>query len=146
MINDIYNKDVLRLAANISRFDPLDAPHARVHVRAPLCGSTLEIELKVEDGRIADYAQNIKACALGQASASVMAQAAIGKDAGEIARIRAIVEKMLKEGGPAPTGEWAGLSALKPAKDAPARHGAILLPFDGVLKALQETKSGAPAA
>ncbi len=146
MINDIYNKDVLRLAANISRVDPMAAPQARVHVRAPLCGSTLEIELMVEDERIVDYAQNIKACALGQASASVMAQAAIGKDAAEIERVRAIVEKMLKEGGPAPTGEWVGLSALIPAKDAPARHGAILLPFDGVLKALREVKSGAPTA
>ena len=80
---------------------------------------------------------------MGQASASVMAQAVIGKDAGEIERIRAVVEKMLKEGGAAPEGEWAGLSALRPAKDAPARHGAILLPFDGVLKALREVSAKA---
>ena len=138
MINDIYNKDVLRLAADISRIDPLESPDARVHVRAPLCGSTMDIDLKVADGRIADYGQTIKACALGQASASVMAHAAIGKDATEIERVRAMVERMLKEGGPAPGGDWAGLAALVPAKDAPARHGAILLPFDGVLKALRE--------
>jgi NifU-like protein involved in Fe-S cluster formation len=143
MINDIYNKDVLRLAADISRIDPLESPDARVHVRSPLCGSTMDIDLNVADGRIADYGQTIKACALGQASASVMAQAVIGKDAGEIERIRDIVEKMLKEGGPAPEGDWAGLSALVPAKDLPARHGAILLPFDGVLKALQEAKAKA---
>ena len=77
MINDIYNKDVLRLAANISRIDPLEGSDARAEVRSPLCGSTLAVELKVADGRIVDYAQNIKACALGQASASVMAQAII---------------------------------------------------------------------
>lgn len=143
MINDIYNKAVLRLAADISRIDPLEGPDARVHVRSPLCGSTLDIDLKVADGRISDYGQTIKACALGQASASVMAQAAIGKDAGEIERVRAIVEAMLKEGGPAPEGEWADLKALVPAKDLPARHGAILLPFDGVLKALREAKTKA---
>jgi len=143
MINDIYNKDVLRLAANISRIDPLENPDARVHVRAPLCGSTLDIDVKVVDGRIADYGQTIKACALGQASASVMAEAVLGKDAAEIERVRAIVEKMLKEGGPAPDGEWAALAALVPAKDAPARHGAILLPFDGVLKALREVQAKA---
>jgi len=72
-----------------------------------------------------------------------MAQAAIGKDAGEIERVRGVVEAMLKEGGPAPDGEWAGLKALVPAKDLPARHGAILLPFDGVLKALREAKARA---
>jgi NifU-like protein involved in Fe-S cluster formation len=139
MINDIYNKDVLRLAATISRIDPLEAPDARAEVRSPLCGSTLQVDLKVVDGGVVDYAQNIKACALGQASASVMAQAVIGKNADEILRVRTIVEKMLKEGGPPPDGDWAGLSALVPAKDAPSRHGAILLPFDGVLKALAET-------
>lgn len=143
MINDIYNKDVLRLAANISRIDPLESPDARVHVRSPLCGSTLDIDLKVVNARIVDYGQTIKACALGQASASVMAQAAIGKDAAEIERVRTIVEKMLKDGGAAPDGDWAALAALIPAKDAPARHGAILLPFDGVLKALREAEAKA---
>ena len=143
MINDIYNKDVLRLAANISRIDPLESPDARVHVRSPLCGSTLDVDIRVADGRVADYGQTIKACALGQASASVMAQVVLGRDAAEIEQVRAIVEKMLKEGGPAPEGDWAALKALVPAKDLPARHGAILLPFDGVLKALQEAKAKA---
>ena len=143
MINEIYNKDVLRLAAAISRIDPLAEPDAHVHMRSPLCGSTIDVELKVEKGRIADYAQSIKACALGQASASVMAQVGIGTDAAEIKRVRDALEKMLKEEGPPPDGAWAALKALQPAKEAKSRHGAILLPFDAVLKALAEAERAA---
>jgi NifU-like protein involved in Fe-S cluster formation len=144
MINDIYNKDVLRLAAGITRIDPLTDADARARLRSPLCGSTIEVELKVAGGRIADYAHNIKACALGQASASVMAKAGIGKDAAEIKRVRDLVEKMLKEEGAPPDGDWAALVALQPAKAATSRHGAILLPFDAVLKAFEE--AGAKSA
>ena len=145
MINDIYNKDVLRLAADISRIDPLAEADTRVHMRSPLCGSTIEVELKVADGRIADYAHNIQACALGQASASVMARVGIGKDAAEIRRVRDAVEKMLKEEGPPTDGEWSALKALQPAKAATSRHGAILLPFDAVLKALEEARAKSAA-
>jgi NifU-like protein involved in Fe-S cluster formation len=146
MINDIYNKDVLRLAADITRNDPLAEADARVHLRSPLCGSTIDVALKVEAGRIKDYAHNIKACALGQASASVMAQAGIGADAAEIQRVRDALDKMLKEDGPPPDGAWSALKALQPAKSATSRHGAILLPFDAVLKALAEAERAKSAA
>jgi len=136
MIDDIYNKDVLRLAANISRVDPLENPDAHVDLRAPLCGSTIEVDLKIEDGRVTDFGQTIKACALGQASASVVAEHVIGKSLAEIQTIRDQVEAMLTEEGPPPGGDWSALSALAPAKDATPRHGAILLPFDAVLKGL----------
>ena len=145
MINDIYNKDVLRLAADITRIDPLADADARVHLRSPLCGSTIDVALKVADGRIVDYAHTIKACALGQASASVMAKAAIGRDGAEIRRVRDALEKMLKEEGVPPDGAWAALKALQPAKAATSRHGAILLPFDAVLKALEEARAKSAA-
>lgn len=145
MINDIYNKDVLRLAAGITRIDPLADPDVQVHLRSPLCGSTIDVSLKLADGRIADYAHNIKACALGQASASVMAQAGVGKDAAEIKRVRDALEKMLKEEGAPPDGEWSALKALQPAKAASSRHGAILLPFDAVLKAFEEARAKSAA-
>lgn len=135
MIDDIYNKDVLRLAANIGGLDPLENPDHTISLRSPLCGSTIEVSLNTESGRITVYSQNIKACALGQASASVMAQAAIGKTRQDIQDIRDQVEQML-QGGAAPDGEWEALAALAPAKDAKPRHGAILLPFDAVLKAI----------
>ena len=138
MIDDIYNTDVLRLAVHISRIDPLPRADAEVHLRSPLCGSTIGVQVCVRDGRITDYAQDVKACALGQAAASVMAAQVIGEDGLEIARVRGEMEAMLKSDGPPPDGDWAALAALAPAKDAKARHGAILLPFDAVLKAFAE--------
>lgn len=145
MINDIYNKEVLRLAADISRIDPLETPDAHVSLRSPLCGSTIEIDLKINDGRVTDFGQTIKACALGQAAASVLARVIVGKSAEEIRRVRDQLEAMLKTDGVPPNGEWAALAALVPAKAATSRHGAILLPFDAVLKAMEEAKAGAAA-
>ncbi len=138
MIDDIYNTEVLRLAAHISRIDPLRKADAEAELRSPLCGSTIAVQICVADGRITDYAQEVKACALGQAAASVMAAQVIGKDAEEITGVRTLVEAMLKSDGAPPAGDWAALAAVQPAKDAKARHGAILLPFDAVLKALTE--------
>jgi NifU-like protein involved in Fe-S cluster formation len=143
MIDDIYNTEVLRLAAHISRIDRLARADAEAELRSPLCGSTIGVQICVAGGRITDYAQEVKACALGQAAASVMAVQVIGKDAAEIAAVRATVEAMLKSDGAPPVGDWAALVALAPAKDAKARHGAILLPFDAVLKALAEINSAA---
>ena len=118
MIDDIYNTDVLRLAADISRVEPLDSPDAQVSMRAPLCGSTIQVELCIKKGRVSRFGQNIKACALGQAAA-----------------VRDQVREMLADKGPPPDGDWSALSALAPAKAAKSRHGAILLPFNAVLKA-----------
>jgi NifU-like protein involved in Fe-S cluster formation len=136
MIDDIYNKDVLRLAANIGGLEPLEKPDTTASLRSPLCGSSIEIALTTDDNLITGYSQKIKACALGQAAAAVMAYAAIGKSASDIQTIRDQVEAMLSDGSKPPGGEWAALAALAPAKDAKPRHGAILLPFDVVLKAL----------
>ncbi|MDA0239470.1 MAG: iron-sulfur cluster assembly scaffold protein [Proteobacteria bacterium] len=135
MIDDIYNKEVLRLAADISRTEPLEAPDVTVDAASPLCGSSITVDLSVTDGKITNYAHRLKACALGQASASVMAVVAIGLDRAEIERVRDQVEAMLKQGDAPPDGIWAPLKALAPAKDAAARHGAILLPFRAVLEA-----------
>jgi len=145
MIDDIYNTEVLRLAAHISRIDLLPHSDATVKLRSPLCGSTILVQICALDGRITDYAQEVTACALGQAAASVMAAEVIGKDATEIAEVRETMEAMLKIGGLPPDGDWASLAALEPAKDAQARHGAILLPFDAVLKALTEVKASPTA-
>ena len=135
MINEIYNKDVLRLAADISRVEPLDSADAQVSMRAPLCGSTIQVDLCIEKGRVSRFGQNIKACALGQAAASVLAAQVIGKSAEDILAVRGQVKDMLANAGLPPDGDWSALSALAPAKDAKPRHGAILLPFDAVLKA-----------
>jgi NifU-like protein involved in Fe-S cluster formation len=138
MIDEIYNKDVLRLAANISRIDPLADADAHVEMRSPLCGSTIEVDLKIDGGRVSDFGQTIKACALGQAAASVVAAQVVGKDAAAIQEVRDQVAAMLTEDGPPPASDWSDLAALQPAKNAKPRHGAILLPFDAVLKGLGE--------
>jgi NifU-like protein involved in Fe-S cluster formation len=138
MIDDIYNKDVLRLAANIGGLDTLVNPDATASLRSPLCGSSIEIAITTKDDVITGYSHSIKACALGQASAAVMATAAIGKTKNDIQIIRDQVEAMLIENAEPPEGDWASLAALAPAKDAKPRHGAILLPFDVVLKALED--------
>ena len=135
VIDEIYNIDVLRLAADISRVEHLDSPDAQVSMRAPLCGSTIQVDLCIEEGRVTRFGQTIKACALGQAAASVLAAQVIGKSAGDIRAVRGQLFAMLTTSGLAPDGDWSALSALAPAKDAKPRHGAILLPFDAVLKA-----------
>ena len=140
MIDDIYNKEVLYLAANISRTDPLDSPDAQVSLRSPLCGSTIDVGLRIESGKVSEFGQSIKACALGQASASVLAKNVIGKNNTDIQTVRDQLEAMLIKNGPPPPGVWEALSALNPAKDAKPRHGAILLPFDAVLKGLEDLK------
>ena len=138
MIDDIYNKDVLRLAANIGGLDALENPDAMASLRSPLCGSSIEVSLSIDGAKISGYSQTIKACALGQASASVMAEAVLGKTEEDIQAARDQVKAMLTEGAAPPGGDWAALAALAPAKDAKPRHGAILLPFDAVLKAMSE--------
>jgi len=140
MIDHIYNKDVLRLAANISRTEPLKLPDAQASLRSPLCGSTIDVDLQIKMGRVSDYSHTIKACALGQASASVLAINVIGKNANDIQRVRDQLEAMLLDNGAPPKGHWKALNALQPAKDAKPRHGAILLPFDAVLKGLRDFK------
>jgi len=136
MIDDIYNKDVLRLAANIGGLEPLENPDAETSLRSPLCGSSIEIALNINGNVVTGYSQKIKACALGQAAASVMADVVTGKSKDELQSVRDQIEAMLTTGAAAPAGDWAALAALAPAKDAKPRHGAILLPFDAVLKAL----------
>lgn len=145
MIDEIYNKDVIRLAADISRTEPLEAPDATVDAASPLCGSSITIDLKIANGKIIDYAHRLKACALGQASASVMAAVVVGLERSEVERARDQVEAMLKKGAVAPEGVWAPLKALAPAKDAAARHGAILLPFRAVLEAWDQIEQSETA-
>jgi NifU-like protein involved in Fe-S cluster formation len=138
MINAIYNKNVLRLAADITCIGTLENSDATASLRSPLCGSSIRISIKLRNGRVTAYGQEIKACALGQASASVMAQAIIGKSKNDIQTTRDEIQEMLVRGTIIPKGDWSALIALAPAKEAKSRHGAILLPFDAVLKALTE--------
>ena len=147
MLNDVYNKRILELAADIPRLGRLPSPDASATAHSKLCGSTVTIDLKVEDGKVADFAHDVKACALGQASSSIMARNVVGSTPEELRHIREIVRKMLKENGAPPDGKWADIAVLEPVRDYKARHASTLLTFDAVVDALNriEARYAAPA-
>jgi NifU-like protein involved in Fe-S cluster formation len=144
MLDDIYNRRILELAADIPRLGRLPAPDASATAHSRLCGSTVTVDLCVADGVVTDFAHEVKACALGQASSSLMARHVVGATAAELRGVREAVRAMLKENGPAPQGVWADLAVLEPVRDFKARHASTLLTFDAVANALDAaaTKSG----
>ena len=138
MINDIYNQRILELAGNIPRLGRLANPDASAKAHSRLCGSTVVIDLCVKDGRVVDFAHDVKACALGQASSSLMARHIIGATAEELDALRDSVTWMLKANGPPPDGKWADFAVLEPVRDYKARHASTLLTFDAVVDALAQ--------
>lgn len=138
MLNDVYNKQILAAAANLTRLGRLDNPDATATAHSRLCGSKVTVDLKMDGERVCDFAHDVKACVLGQASSSIMARHVVGSTAQELRAVRDIMHAMLKEGGPAPTGKWAELAALEPVRDFKARHASTLLTFDAVCSALDQ--------
>ena len=136
MINEIYNTRILELAADIPRQGRLAHPDATATIQSKLCGSTVTIDLAMKDGKISDFAHEVKACALGQASSSIMARYIIGATPEELREVRRAVRAMLKENGAPPSGKWADLAVLEPVRDYKARHASTLLTFDAVVKAI----------
>ncbi|WP_138465506.1 iron-sulfur cluster assembly scaffold protein [Poseidonocella sp. HB161398] len=135
----LYSQRILRLAAEIPHAGRLADPTASASVRAPLCGSTVTVDLRLgPDGRIAEFGQDVKACALGQAAASVVGAHAIGRSQDEIARARAELKAMLTEGGPVPAAPFSDLEVLRPAAEFRNRHASILLCLDAILAAMAE--------
>ena len=136
MLDDIYSRRVLELAADIPRLGRLKDPDATAKAHSRLCGSTVVVDLKVADGRVVDFAHDVKACALGQASSSLMARHVIGATAGELFALRDAMTRMLKQNGPPPDGKFADFAVLEPVRDYRARHASTLLTFDAVADAL----------
>lgn len=148
MLNDIYNKRIIELAGNIPRLGRLPAPDASATAHSKLCGSTVKIDLKMDGDVVSDFAHEVKACALGQASSSIMASHVVGSTAEELRALRETVRKMLKENGAPPAeGKWADIALLEPVRDYKARHASTLLTFDAVVDAIGqiEARSGADA-
>jgi len=141
MINDIYNKKILAFAADIPRLQRLDSPDATAVAHSRLCGSKVTVDLKMEDGVVTDFGHEVKACALGQASSSIMARHVVGSTGPELKAVRDQMYKMLKEDGPPPTGKWADLEALLPVRDFKARHASTLLTFDAVADAVNQIEA-----
>jgi NifU-like protein involved in Fe-S cluster formation len=146
MLNDVYNAKILELAGNIPRLGRLAAPDASATAHSKLCGSTVTVDLKMDHGAIADFAHDVKACALGQASSSIMAGHIIGSKPAELRELRETVRKMLKENGPPPTGKWADIAVLEPVRNYKARHASTMLTFDAVVAALDKIKGKAAQA
>ena len=138
MLDDIYNKRVLELAADIPRLGRLPAPDASARAHSRLCGSTVTIDLCVRDGRVSDFAHDVRACALGQASSSLMARHVVGARPDELIALRETMIQMLKAGGPPPAGKWAEFAILEPVRDYKPRHASTLLTFDAVVDALAQ--------
>jgi NifU-like protein involved in Fe-S cluster formation len=146
MINEIYNHRILELAGNIPRLGRLGAPDATATAHSKLCGSTVTIDLKMEGDEVTDFAHVVKACALGQASSSIMARNVIGASAEELRAVREEVRRMLKENGAPPSGKWADISVLEPVRDYKARHASTLLTFDAVVDAIGQIEGKRRAA
>jgi NifU-like protein involved in Fe-S cluster formation len=138
MLDDIYNRRILELAADIPRLGRLPAPDASATAHSKLCGSTVTVDVVLRDGRVADFGHEVKACALGQASSSIMARHVVGAKAEDLRLVREAMRRMLKENGPPPQGEWADLAALEPVRGFKARHASTLLTFDAVVDALDQ--------
>lgn len=139
----LYSQRILALAAGIPHIGRLGAAHGSAMKRSPLCGSTVTVDVRLDGGVIADFAQDVKACALGQASASVLGAQVIGRSRDEIATGRAELEAMLKRGGPVPGAPFDGLGVLEPARDYKNRHASILLAWDATLAAMDEAAKAA---
>lgn len=148
MLNDIYNKRIIELAGNIPRLGRLSDPDATATAHSKLCGSTVKVDLKMSGDTVTDFAHDVKACALGQASSSIMASHVVGSTASELRELRETVRKMLKENGVPPQGKWEEIKFLEPVRDYKARHASTLLTFDAVVDAIGqiEAKSRQPAA
>jgi NifU-like protein involved in Fe-S cluster formation len=141
MINDIYNKRILEFAADIPRLHRLDAPDATATAISRLCGSKVTVDVRMDGDKVADFGHDVKACALGQASSSIMARHVVGSTAEELKDLRQRMHAMLKEQGPAPTGKWQDLEALTPVRDFKARHASTLLTFDAVVDAVNQIEA-----
>jgi len=138
MIDDLYSAKLLRLAAETPRIGRLADPPATSEKVSKLCGSRVVVDVKVDGDRVVDFAQDVKACALGQAAASVLGAHVVGASLAELEDTRDRFKAMLKSGGPAPEGRFSDLALLAPVKDYPARHTSTLLAFEAAAEAVRD--------
>ena len=137
-IDSVYNAKILDYAGNIERIGRLDDPDASAKAHSKLCGSTVVVDICQRDGVVTDYAQDVKACALGQASSAILAKNVIGCSLEELSTARQQMLAMLKENGPPPTGKFEELKFLEPVRDYRARHASTMLAFDAVVSAMEQ--------
>jgi NifU-like protein involved in Fe-S cluster formation len=131
----LYSTRILALAADIPHLGRLDAPDGSARHRSPLCGSVVTVDVRIRDGRVAEFAQDVKACALGQASAAILGAVVVGRSLAELASARDALLAMLRDGGPVPPAPFGGYEVLLPAREYKNRHASILLALEAVCEA-----------
>jgi NifU-like protein involved in Fe-S cluster formation len=146
MIDDLYSAKILKLAGNLPHAGRLAAPQGSSEKVAKLCGSRIIVDVNVQDGRVTDFAQEVKACALGQAAAAVLGANVIGASLGEIEDARDGLYEMLKANGKPPAGRFSDLAMLEPVKDYAPRHASTLLAFEAAVDAMRQVMSRTTAA
>jgi len=142
MLNEVYNKRILQFAADIPLLERLSDADATATAVSRLCGSKVSVDIKMDGDVVSAFGHDVKACALGQASSSILARNVVGSTAGELRRVRDEMHVMLKEDGPPPEGKWADLAILEPVRDFKARHASTLLTFDAVCDAISKIEAG----
>ncbi|MDD7910541.1 iron-sulfur cluster assembly scaffold protein [Pseudovibrio exalbescens] len=143
MLNDIYNQKILEFAGNVPHLGRLEHPQGSAKAHSRLCGSTVSVDVRMEKDRVVAFAQDVKACALGQASASILGRHVIGASKGELVQARDQLRAMLKENGPPPTNRFSELEFLSPVKDYKARHASTMLAFNAVVEAIENAEADA---
>ena len=138
---DIYSDRLLALAAAMPCTERLAAPDATAKAHSKLCGSTVEVDLKMNGDVVTDYGQTVRACLLGQTAASVMGREIVGSTASELRAVGAAMRAMLKADGPPPSGRWADLALLESVRDYKARQPSTLLVFDAVEDAMAQIET-----
>jgi NifU-like protein involved in Fe-S cluster formation len=141
MLNDIYSRRILELAADIPHLGHLSEPDASATARSKLCGSTVTVYVKLDGNVVTAFAHEVKACALGQASSSIMGRNIVGATIEELREVRDAASRLLKANGEPPRGKWEDLKVLEPLRDYKARHASILLTFDAVVDALDQIEA-----
>ena len=145
-LSDLYSQKILDLAGNAVQPGRLPDADASARKVSRVCGSVIEVDVRVRDGVIVAYGHEISACALGQTSAAVVAREIVGTPVAAFRQLRDQMHAMLKEGGAPPTGKWDDLRFLEPVRDYRARHVSTLLVFDAVVEALEKIESAESVA
>src|SRR5215207_3441587 len=144
MLDNVYNKRTLELAADIPRIGRLASPDASATAHSRLCGSTVTVDVRMDGDVVGDFAHVVKACALGQASSSIMARHVVGASLAELVEAREAVRRMLKENGAPPAGRFEEVRVLEPVRDYKARHASTMLTFDAVVEAVEKARERMP--
>jgi NifU-like protein involved in Fe-S cluster formation len=141
MISDVYNAKILGYAGNIPRIGRLEKPDASATAHSKLCGSTVTVDIRMDKDIVVDFAHDVKACALGQAASSIMANHVVGSSAAELRKVREEMRAMLKDNAAPPTGRFEELKFLEPVRDYKARHASTMLTFDAVVDAIGQVEA-----